>query len=250
VQPDGRTLLPAGGVRWTGTALPGDTGRSRVIPSFSRSPAYRCLSRAVLFLTKRALIERLFSRLDYRCLFSKSRNCSCKQAATTSFGSVWNFPVEIGHSDASPAEDSPVFAVLERAFWNCQRYSPAWDSARALGAGNRCPGVISLLIARFNLHRWPSRRARCNGIESEIGSVLPGRAPSLAVCSLHRPARSFSLVIPVPRGEPVGLLLLLHASSLTHSDTRAEFRAISVHPGLGPTDIYQQRQRRERAIDR
>jgi len=26
------------------------------------------------------------------------------------------------------------------------------------------------------------------GIESEIGSVLPGRAPSLAVCSLHRSA--------------------------------------------------------------
>jgi len=97
--------LPAGGVRRTGTALPGDTGRSRAIPSFSRpvppppvpfpprltasrneekrlcdSPVRCCFSRSSRASSSRFktllsadTMERVFSRLeDYRCPFWRS----------------------------------------------------------------------------------------------------------------------------------------------------------------------------------
>jgi len=137
----------------------------------------------------------------------------------------------------------PAFAALSRASLSEAAECSLPRGTPALGAGNRCPGAILLLIARSNLHRWPSRRAWCKS-ESKVRLArfcLAERQVSPSARSIA--PRSFPLVIPVPRGEPVDLLLLLHASSLTHSDTRAEFRAISVHPGLGPTDIYQQRQR-------
>jgi len=155
---------------------------------------------------------------------------------------VWKDSTGIGSKRSKVRELFPASAALSRARLQMR--------ARALGAGNRCPGAILLPIARSNLHRWPSRRAWCKS-ESKVRLArfcLAERQVSPSARSIA--PRSFPLVIPVPGGESLSACFCCCTPPLSRTRTRAQNFALFPYIRVLVRRTYISSGSGARAIDR